>query len=91
MPQVRNLPYGAAGTARFAEAAMCVASHRILSRLIWAAPSAMLRAGCVALFVCVSGCGGGGGGQALLGWIQAEGGANRVKALLQPLTNTPGQ
>jgi hypothetical protein len=30
-------------------------------------------------------------GQALLGWIQAEGGANRVKALLQPLTNTPGQ
>jgi hypothetical protein len=32
------------------------------------------------------------GGQALLGWIQAEGGANRrVKALLQPLTNTPGQ
>jgi hypothetical protein len=31
------------------------------------------------------------GGQALLGWIQDEGGANRVKALLQPLTNTPGQ
>jgi hypothetical protein len=31
------------------------------------------------------------GGQALLGWIQAEGGANRVKALLLPLTNTPGQ
>ncbi len=31
------------------------------------------------------------GGQALLGWIQSEGGANRVKALLQPLTNTPGQ
>ena len=29
------------------------------------------------------------GGQALLGWIQAEGGANRVKALLQPLTDTP--
>ncbi|HET9204705.1 MAG TPA: hypothetical protein VFO28_00610 [Burkholderiaceae bacterium] len=25
------------------------------------------------------------GGQALLGWIQAEGGANRVKALLQPI------
>jgi hypothetical protein len=33
----------------------------------------------------------GGGGQALLGWIQEEDGANRVKALLQPLTNTPGQ
>ena len=31
------------------------------------------------------------GGQALLGWIQSEGGANRVKALLQPLTNTAGQ
>ena len=31
------------------------------------------------------------GGQALLGWIQAEGGVNRVKALLQPLANTPGQ
>jgi len=31
------------------------------------------------------------GGQVLLGWIQDEGGANRVKALLQPLTNTPGQ
>ena len=31
------------------------------------------------------------GGQALLGWIQAEGGVNRVKALLQPLTDTPGQ
>jgi len=31
------------------------------------------------------------GGQALLGWIQSEDGANRVKALLQPLTNTPGQ
>jgi hypothetical protein len=31
------------------------------------------------------------GGQALLGWIQSEGGANRVKALLQPLTSTPGQ
>jgi hypothetical protein len=29
-----------------------------------------------------------GGGQALLGWIQSEGGANRVKALLQPLDNT---
>jgi hypothetical protein len=28
------------------------------------------------------------GGQALLGWIQLEGGANRVKALLQPLANT---
>ena len=25
------------------------------------------------------------GGQALLGWIQAEGGVNRVKALLQPI------
>ena len=31
------------------------------------------------------------GGQALLGWIQSEGGANRVKALLQPLANTPSQ
>jgi hypothetical protein len=31
------------------------------------------------------------GGQALLGWIQEEGGVNRVKALLQPLTNMPGQ
>jgi hypothetical protein len=31
------------------------------------------------------------GGQALLGWIQVEGGVNRVKALLQPLTNTPSQ
>jgi hypothetical protein len=31
------------------------------------------------------------GGQALLGWIQDEGGVNRVKALLQPLTDTPGQ
>lgn len=31
------------------------------------------------------------GGQALLGWIQPEGGANRVKALLQPLANTPSQ
>ena len=31
------------------------------------------------------------GGQALLGWIQAEGGVNRVKALLQPLTHTPSQ
>ena len=31
------------------------------------------------------------GGQALLGWIQDEGGVNRVKALLQPLTNTPSQ
>jgi hypothetical protein len=30
------------------------------------------------------------GGQALLGWIQSEGGVNRVKALLQPLANTPG-
>jgi hypothetical protein len=29
------------------------------------------------------------GGHALLGWIQAEGGVNRVKALLQPLTATP--
>jgi hypothetical protein len=32
-----------------------------------------------------------GGGQALLGWIQSEGGVNRVKALLQPLTNMPSQ
>ena len=31
------------------------------------------------------------GGQALLGWIQSEGGANRVKALLQPLANPPTQ
>ena len=31
------------------------------------------------------------GGQALLGWIQAEGGVNRVKALLQPLTDTPSR
>jgi hypothetical protein len=31
------------------------------------------------------------GGQALLGWIQSEGGVNRVKALLQPLTNMPSQ
>jgi hypothetical protein len=31
------------------------------------------------------------GGQVLLGWIQSEGGANRVKALLQPLANTPGR
>ena len=29
------------------------------------------------------------GGQALLGWIQSESGANRVKALLQPLADTP--
>ena len=32
------------------------------------------------------------GGQALLGWIQSEGGeggANRVKALLKPLASTP--
>ena len=28
------------------------------------------------------------GGQALLGWIQSEGGANRVKARLQPLADT---
>jgi hypothetical protein len=28
------------------------------------------------------------GGQALLGWIQSEGGANRVKALLQPIADT---
>jgi len=31
------------------------------------------------------------GGQALLGWIQEGGGANRVKVLLQPLTDTPGR
>ena len=31
------------------------------------------------------------GGQALLGWIQEEGGVNRVKALLQPLSDTPSQ
>ncbi len=41
---------------------MCLASQRILTRLTWAAPAAMLRAGCVALFVCVSGCGGGSDG-----------------------------
>jgi hypothetical protein len=29
------------------------------------------------------------GGRVLLGWIQAEGSANRVKALLQPLADTP--
>jgi len=28
---------------------------------------------------------------ALLAWVQAEGDVNRVKALLQPLTSTPGQ
>jgi hypothetical protein len=38
---------------------MCVASVRTLPRLIGSAPAAMLRAGCVALFVCVSACGGG--------------------------------
>jgi hypothetical protein len=38
---------------------VCVTSQRIPTRLIWSAPAAMLRAGCVALFVCVSGCGGG--------------------------------
>lgn len=32
-----------------------------------------------------------GGGQALLGWIQAEGGVNRIKVLLQPLNDTTGQ
>jgi len=31
------------------------------------------------------------GGQALLGWIQSEGRAKRVKALLQPLANPPSQ
>ena len=31
------------------------------------------------------------GGQALLGWIQDEGGVNRVKVLLQPLTDTAGR
>jgi hypothetical protein len=41
---------------------MCVTSQTILTRLAWAAPAAMLRAGCVALFVCVSGCGGGSDG-----------------------------
>jgi hypothetical protein len=49
-------------TLRLAEAAMCEASQRILTRLIWAAPAAVLRTGCVALFVCVSGCGGGADG-----------------------------
>ena len=40
---------------------MCLASQRTLTRLTWAAPAAMLRAGCVALFVGGSGCGGGDG------------------------------
>jgi hypothetical protein len=31
------------------------------------------------------------GGQALLGWIQSEDGANRVKVLLQPFANTAGR
>jgi hypothetical protein len=31
------------------------------------------------------------GGQALLGWIQTEGGVHRVKALLQPPSETPSQ
>jgi hypothetical protein len=31
------------------------------------------------------------GGRALLGWIQSEGGVNRVKALLQPLADAPSQ
>ena len=31
------------------------------------------------------------GGQALLGWIQPEGGANRIKALLQSLDSPPSQ
>ncbi len=31
------------------------------------------------------------GGQALLGWIQSEGGANRVKVVLQPLDDPPGR
>jgi hypothetical protein len=31
------------------------------------------------------------GGQALLGWIQPEGGVNRIKVLLQPLDETPSQ
>ena len=31
------------------------------------------------------------GGQALLGWIQPEGGANRIKALLQSLDSPPNQ
>jgi hypothetical protein len=30
------------------------------------------------------------GDRVLLGWIQAESGANRVKALLQPLDAAPG-
>ena len=41
---------------------MQVASVRILNRLSWSARAAMLRAGCVGLFVCVSACGGGDGG-----------------------------
>jgi hypothetical protein len=31
------------------------------------------------------------GGQALLGWIQSEGGANRVKVVLQPLGDPLGR
>ncbi|HEX6721935.1 MAG TPA: hypothetical protein VF107_10225 [Burkholderiaceae bacterium] len=31
------------------------------------------------------------GGQALLGWIQSEGGVNRVKVVLQPLVDPPGR
>ena len=29
------------------------------------------------------------GGQALLGWIQSEGGVNRVKVVLQPMDEAP--
>ena len=39
---------------------MQTTSERILNQLIWTAPAAALRAGCVALVVFVSACGGGG-------------------------------
>jgi hypothetical protein len=41
---------------------MCKTSVRMLTRLDSSAPMTMLRAGCVALFVCVSACGGGNDG-----------------------------
>ena len=44
---------------------MRVPSEKNLNRLIWAAPAAMLRAGCVALFVCMSACSGGDDGAPL--------------------------
>lgn len=56
-------PARRAGNVRRLEAAMPLASEIILIRFIAAAPAAV-RAGCVALLVCVSGCGGGGSGEA---------------------------